>query len=123
MATILQRDAKGHWYDPTGSIPRSVSLESLFPNGSSPRGAATLALADGPAYARARSLAGPDGTASAALLLRYPITMALSPYRPMQAGIALAGLIVLVLVVFGSLRLAGALTRPIAALQRSAQML
>ena len=123
VATILQRDKQGRWYDPTGSIPRTLSLESLFLKTGDVHAAATLDLADGPAYARVKPLTGPDGKASAALLLRYPITSALAPYRPMQAGIALAGLIVLILVVFGSMRLAGALTRPIAALQRSAQLL
>lgn len=123
VATILQRDTQGQWYDPAGSIPHTVPLAGLFSKMGAGRSAATLDLTDGPAYATARPLAGPDGTPSAALLLRYPITAALAPYRPMQAGIALAGLVVLVLVMFGSLRLAGALTRPIAALQRSAQLL
>lgn len=123
VATILQRDEQGRWYDPSGSIPRTASLESLFLKNGDLHAAATLNLADGPAYARVSQLAGPDGKPAAALLLHYPMTSALSPYRPLQAGIAFAGLIVLVLVVVGSMRLAGALTRPIAALQRSAQML
>ena len=122
-ATILQRDAQGRWYDPTGSIPSSDSLDALVADSGSHHSTATLDLADGSVYARVRPLVGPDGKASAALLLRYPISAALAPYRPLQAGIALAGLIVLILVVFGSMRLAGALTRPIAALQRSAQLL
>lgn len=30
VATILNRDEQGHWYDPTGSIPRAVSFDKLF---------------------------------------------------------------------------------------------
>ena len=123
VATILQRDNHGMWFDPANTIPRSVRLEDVLAATGKVRSTSTLDLADGPAYALARPLPGPAGEAKAALLLHYPIKAALAPYRPVQIGIALAELVVLVLVVLGSIRLAANIAAPIAALQRSAQLL
>jgi len=58
---------------------------------------------------------------SAALLLRYPLALAMAPYQPLQLAMALTGLFGLILVVFGSWRLSLTLTRPISALDQAAQ--
>jgi len=57
----------------------------------------------------------------AVLLLRYPLSLAMAAYRPLQLAMALTGLLGLVLVVFGSWRLSLTLTRPISALEQAAQ--
>ena len=57
----------------------------------------------------------------AALLLRYPLALAMAPYLPLQIAMALTGLFGLILVVFGSWRLSLTLTRPISALDQAAQ--
>ena len=83
----------------------------------------TLALPSGRAFAIAKPLAGPDGRADAALLIRYPLQAALTPYLPLQVGLALAGLIGVALVVFGSLRLARRITQPLYELDTAARNL
>ena len=58
-----------------------------------------------------------------ALLLRYPLSEALSPYRGLLATVLLLGFAGLVLVAFGSWVLAREVTRPIAALRDAAERL
>jgi len=64
---------------------------------------------------------GALGDDNAALLLRYPLALAMAPYLPLQIAMALTALLGLVLVVFGSWRLSLTLTRPISALEQAAQ--
>jgi len=64
---------------------------------------------------------GALGDDSAALLLRYPLALAMAPYLPLQIAMALTALLGLVLVLFGSWRLSLTLTRPISALEQAAQ--
>ena len=75
----------------------------------------------GTAIALAKPLHSMGEGEAAALLLRYPLALAMAPYQPLQAAMALAGLFGLVLVVFGSWRLSLTLTRPISALDQAAQ--
>ncbi len=123
VATIMQRDGNGHWRAADGSVAPNKAIDDLIAHSGATRLMATLDLAGGRAFAIARPLAGPEGPPQAALLLRYPTALALAPFRPIQVGIVLAGLIVMLLVVLGSLRLARTIAMPIAALQRAAQML
>jgi len=58
---------------------------------------------------------------SAALLLRYPLSLAMAPYQPLQLAMGLTGLLGLVLVVFATWRLSLTLTRPISLLDAAAQ--
>jgi diguanylate cyclase (GGDEF)-like protein len=58
---------------------------------------------------------------SAALLLRYPLSLAMAPYLPLQLAMGLTGLLGLILVVLGSWRLSLTLTRPISLLDQAAQ--
>jgi EAL domain-containing protein (putative c-di-GMP-specific phosphodiesterase class I)/GGDEF domain-containing protein len=57
------------------------------------------------------------------LLLRYPLALALAPYRPLLGIVALAGVAGLVVVGWGSWMLARSIARPISALNAAAQRL
>jgi len=81
---------------------------------------ARLDEAGGTAIALAKPLRSMGGDSSA-LLLRYPLALAMAPYLPLQIAMALTALLGLILVVFGSWRLSLTLTRPISALDQAAQ--
>ncbi len=122
-ATMLYRDGGGHWQAADGSVPASRDVDALVAGSHGKRRLVTLALPDGRAFAIAKPLAGPDGAAAAALLVRYPLRAALAPYLPLQVGLAVAGLIGVLLVVLGSLRLARTITRPLYDLDAAARTL
>ena len=82
-----------------------------------------LSLPTGYASALAKPLAGADGKPAAVLLLSYPWMAAMAGYRALQIGIALAGVMGLILVLIGSRRLADGIARPIAALDAAARAL
>ncbi len=119
-ASILQRAPDGTWHSTDPTVKTGPSIDTLVAHAGQP---ATLDFGDGNAYAIARPLAGPSTVPQAALLLRYSTSLALAEYRPIQLGIVLAGLLGLIMVVWGSLKLAANIARPIAALQRAAQTL
>ncbi|WP_296679588.1 EAL domain-containing protein [Novosphingobium sp.] len=123
VATILQRSPAGHWQSADGVVPPTSDIDTLVSSSRVSRVISTIDVGGKEFYALARPLAGPQGEAQAVMLLRYSTSLALAPFRPIQFGILLAGLIVLALVILGSLRLAGAIARPITALQRAAQAL
>ena len=124
-ATMLSRNGDGHWLAANGSIPPDAALDRLIAN--AVRGdndhARLLHLPSGTAFVMTKVLRGPDGQPSAALLLSYPLAKALAPYRGLQLGIAVAGLMGLLLVLWGSRRLARTIARPIAALDAAARAL
>ncbi len=123
-ATILRRAPGGGWIPATGSdISHTKALDGFIDSNLRSEIANPLQLADGQAFATVRPLEGPDSKTEAALLLSYPIAKALASYRPLQIGIAMAGLIGLILVMLGSRRLAGNIARPIAALDAAARAL
>ena len=82
---------------------------------------ARLDESGGTAIALVKPLQGMGDGESAALVLSYPLALAMAPYQPLQLAMALTGLIGLILVVFGSWRLSLTLTRPISALDQAAQ--
>ena len=61
--------------------------------------------------------------APAVLLLRYPLALALAPYRPLLIIVVLAGFIGLAVVCWGCWALARSVTRPISALDEAAHRL
>ncbi|MDZ4371490.1 MAG: EAL domain-containing protein [Phenylobacterium sp.] len=63
------------------------------------------------------------GSDSAVLLLRYPLALALAPYRPLMVMVALLGVAGLGVVVWGSWALSRSLTRPISDLDEAAHRL
>jgi EAL domain-containing protein (putative c-di-GMP-specific phosphodiesterase class I)/GGDEF domain-containing protein len=64
-----------------------------------------------------------DGQTPAALVLRYPMALAMAPYQPLMAGVLIAGLIGAALVVAASWALSRDIARPIAALEDAARRL
>ena len=122
-ATMLYRDGRGIWQAADGSVPPGSEVDALVDGARTDRRLAMLTLPDGRAFAIAKPLAGPDGRADAALLIRYPLQAAMAPYLPLQLGLALAGLIGFALMVIGSLRLALTITRPLHALDAAARAL
>ena len=123
-ATMLLPD-RGGWRSTDGSIPPSAQLDRFIAatEHADVNTATTLRLPDGSAFALAKILDGPDGKPVAALLLSYPLSEALAPYRALQIGLAMAGLLGLALVLWGSRRLAGTISGPIAALDAAARAL
>ena len=123
IATMMRSDSRGRWHAVDMSIKSDAAIDRLVGASQSTRTLATLDLATGHAFAIAKPLAGLTRRPQAAILIRYPLNAALTPYLPLQAGIALAGLAGLLLVVFGSRRLAMGLAGPIAALDAAARAL
>jgi diguanylate cyclase (GGDEF)-like protein len=82
---------------------------------------ARLDQADGTAIALVKPLRSLGEGDSAALLLRYPLALAMAPYLPLQIAMGVTALIGLLLVIFGSWRLSLSLTRPISLLDAAAQ--
>ncbi|MGA1799892.1 EAL domain-containing protein [Sphingomonas sp. 4RDLI-65] len=123
VATMMRRDATGHWLAADGSIPASEAIDALVLRSRSERALATLGLSQGRAFAIAKPLVGIGRAPQAAILIRYPLDAALAPYRPLQAGIMLAGFAGLLLVLLASGRLARGIAQPIAALDAAARAL
>ncbi|WP_235535202.1 putative bifunctional diguanylate cyclase/phosphodiesterase [Sphingomonas sp. Leaf339] len=122
-ATMLRRDVGDHWVAIDGTIAADPAIDALVMASRETRQLATLSLADGSAFALAKPLRGPGGRDEAALLIRYPLSAALAPFLPLRIGLALAGLIGIVLVVIASRRLAGDIAGPIMALDIAARTL
>ncbi|MFC3580454.1 bifunctional diguanylate cyclase/phosphodiesterase [Sphingomonas hylomeconis] len=128
-ATMLHRRADGHWASRSGaSVADSWPNSGIdrFVDGTIARDAATpktLDLAGDRAFALAIPLAGRGTAPEAALLLSYPLDTALASYHSLQIGIALAGVMGLILMLLGSRRLASGIARPIAALDAAAKAL
>jgi diguanylate cyclase (GGDEF)-like protein len=125
-ATMLSRDAKGHWRAATNMPAADRTALDRFVTtsfGGSDRAIQQIGLETGKALALASPMAAPDGKPEAVLMLSYPFAKAMLPYRPLQIGIVLAGLLGLALVLIGSLRLARDIARPIARLDDAARAL
>ncbi|HVQ10049.1 MAG TPA: EAL domain-containing protein [Allosphingosinicella sp.] len=117
-ARVLTRNSAGGW---AGGTSDEVALAGFIDARIGDGAPARLDETGGTAIALARPLAAMGEGESAALLLRYPLALAMAPYQPLQMAMALTGLIGLILVVFGSWRLSLTLTRPISALDQAAQ--
>ena len=122
-ATILRRDAAGHWASQDAAVPGGQSLDAIIARPGGDKSPATIDLPQGRIYALIKKLQGRGDAPEAILLLSYPQSMALASYRSLQIGIAMAGLLGLILVLLGSRRLAQSIARPIAALDAAAKAL
>ncbi|HEX5380256.1 MAG TPA: EAL domain-containing protein [Phenylobacterium sp.] len=103
----------------TGGEPGRLSQfmnQALADKVRAPRALSTPA---GEAIALVKPLPSITGNDSAALLLTYPMSRALAPYRPLLITIGLTGLAGLVLVILGSWSLARSVTRPVSALDQA----
>ncbi|MBB5686381.1 putative bifunctional diguanylate cyclase/phosphodiesterase [Sphingobium boeckii] len=125
-ADVLHRKSGSQWVSPSASRGADQNMISDFVNVSLRQGTAEarpIALAAGSAFALAKPLPAAENETESVLLLSYPFAKAMQPYRALQGGIVLAGLIGLVLILFGSLKLARSIARPIARLDRAARAL
>jgi len=123
-ATMLRADARGHWVAADHSIAPDPALDRAVAESRVDSGVpATIDLPGGRAFALVKPLAGPGARPQAALLLSYALDAALLSYRGLQIGIALAGMLGLLIVLHGSGRLAAAIAQPIAALDDAAKAL
>jgi diguanylate cyclase (GGDEF)-like protein len=112
-ATIMIRRADRSWAG--GGFTLGASAQ--------PGAIADIDTAAGSSFAMLKPMAGPDGTPEAGLLLSYPMSRAMAPYRSIQIGLVLAGIAWLLVIVLGSGRLARGISRPIAALDLAAKRL
>ncbi|MBB4615955.1 putative bifunctional diguanylate cyclase/phosphodiesterase [Sphingomonas abaci] len=111
-AGILVRQHKG-WTGGGRRIGLSSPADRVF----------TLSGPAGQSFAMLKPLHGMGDTAEAALLLSYPMDRAMAPYRSIQIGLVVAGLVWLALIGVGSARLARSIARPVVALDRAARRL
>ncbi len=125
QAAVLQRTASGWSGGEAATLRDTIRRDAFIDRALKRRDAAPQMLDQG--EGRAVALAKPLPTLmqdrSAVLLLRYPLALALAPYRPLLAVVGLAGLLGLAVVGWGSFALARGLTRPISALDEAAQRL
>lgn len=82
-----------------------------------------LDTAQGESLTLAKPLAAMGEGDRAVLVLRYPLKLAMAPYRALMLTLALVGLAGLGVLVFGSWLLARSITRPVAALDEAARRL
>ena len=120
-ATVVSRDARG-WREEGKPRPRlgafidRVTASKLTTPQAIDEGA-------GKSLALVKPLPSLTKVTPAVLVLRYPLALALAPYQLMLGIVALAGLVGLAVVGWGSFALARGITRPITALDEAAQRL
>ena len=121
-AEVLNRDAQGWRLDTpakeaehqtlNGFIDRALAMKMTTPD--------MLDEPAGKSVALVKRLPALTEDAPAVLLLRYPLSLALAPYRPLLAVVLLAALAGLTVVGWGSWALAKGITRPISELDAAA---
>ncbi|MEH3048495.1 putative bifunctional diguanylate cyclase/phosphodiesterase [Sphingomonas adhaesiva] len=122
VATILHRTPDHGWTSADGGLTLGAPVEAMLAKERG-HGLTTLSLPQGTAFATVKPLAGMSGGVAAVLLLTYPYDLAFAPFRPLQWGIALAGVLALVVVIVATGRLTRRIVRPIAALDAAARAL
>ncbi|TVV76873.1 EAL domain-containing protein [Sphingomonas solaris] len=125
-AVVARRDGAGRWT--TGDARDAdggAALNSLVSHALRQRRSAPepIRLADEDGIALAKPLPAIAGAPEAVLVLSYPMAKAMAPFRSLQVGILGAGLLGLLLVLLGSVRLARGIAEPIAVLDRAARAL
>ncbi len=126
-ATVLHRDRTGQWRSESGagSARDRAALSQFVEHELAARNAGSreLMTATGRAVALVKPLKSLSAGTPAALLLRYPVSSALAPYRFLLETFALTGVFGFVLLLVGSWALARSVTRPISALDEAARRL
>lgn len=123
-ATVVRRDDAGVWAAPRGdAFADAAHLDGFVRAALQHGGARALDTSEGPAIALAKPLRELGGGTHAALLLRYPLALAMAPYQPILLAVVIVALLGVGVVVLGSWLLARRLTRPIIALDDAAQRL
>lgn len=124
-AMVLHRTAGGVWTNARAPAELSTpAVRDVIDRSLGARSAPeVLNLRSGRSVALVKRLPALDEGGGAVLLLRYPLALALAPYRPLLVIVALVGVGGLGVVGWGSWALARGLTRPIAELDEAAQRL
>ena len=118
-AAVLHRDETGEWLSSTDIRSpidqRAIArfLEHAVTNRTTGLGEVTLSSGTDEVLVKPLATIGPG---QSVLLLRYPLALAVAPYRPLLIMIGATALIGLIAVVAGSWALARSLTYPISAL-------
>jgi diguanylate cyclase (GGDEF)-like protein len=120
-AAVYQRQPDGSWIgaddDTRGSnVAVSKFIEATIRDGQP----SELDIDHGTSIALVKPLPAMPGAPRAVLLLRYPMSLALAEYRPLQLAIALTGIFGLALVIFATWRMARSITRPVSMLDDAA---
>ncbi len=116
-AGILSRQAGGPWTRVAGDFPQlgKTSAEAVNDHLDA-KASFELHLGPETSFSLAKSLPTMAPGDQAALLLVYPKSAAMAPYRPVQAIVALLALIALGIVLLATWRTAARITRPLAQL-------
>jgi EAL domain-containing protein (putative c-di-GMP-specific phosphodiesterase class I)/GGDEF domain-containing protein len=122
-AAVLHRGSKG-WAGPGAGreLQATAVTRTLEQSLEGPTPPRILSLAGGRTMVLAKTLPA-VGSERAVLLLRYPMALALAPYRPLLIIVSLLGLGGLAVVGWGSWALSRSLTRPLSALDDAAHRL
>jgi EAL domain-containing protein (putative c-di-GMP-specific phosphodiesterase class I)/GGDEF domain-containing protein len=123
-AAVLEHQQAG-WRNSNTPEPDAAAVSAFVDKALAKTGERPEVLnhAGGASVALARPLPTLSANDSAALLLRYPLALALAPYQPLLIIVAVTGLLGLCVTGWGSWMLARGLTRPISALDAAAQRL
>ena len=126
-ADLIRRDGQSHWTLPASKAPSAADLRAIdafaAQTAQATKTPQRLDLASGAAIAVAKPLKSLGAGEQTALLLRYPLSAALAPYRPMLAALLFLGAMSLIALLLGSWLLASSLTRPISALDEAVHRL
>jgi diguanylate cyclase (GGDEF)-like protein len=116
-AGIVSRQAGGAWTRVAGDFAELDPASAEAINGHlDAKASFELRLGPETSFSFVKSLPTLDNGERAALLLLYPKSAAMAPYRPVQAIVALLALIALGIVVLATWRTAARITRPLAQL-------
>ena len=125
-ASLLHRDRKG-WHDAEDASGRERAVLSAFVERALAEKVIAPNALDEPAGRRSMALVkrlpSLSKDAPAVLLLRYPLALALAPFRALLIVVVLAGFIGVAFVGWGSWVVARGVTRPISALDDAANRL
>ena len=122
QAAVLHRSPGGVWTHPRGATELAYPVAHGFIDRSLKTGSGptNLDLKGGRAVALVKPLPSIESSGGAVLVLRYPLALALAPYRPLLLIVALLGVGGLAVVSWGSWALARGVTRPISVLDEAA---
>jgi diguanylate cyclase (GGDEF)-like protein len=122
-AAVYQRQPDGRWLGTDRSAPADAALDAFIEANVKAGAPAELAGPDGTAIALAKPLPTIPGAPPTALLLQYPLSLALAAYRPLEIAIVVIAICGLALVMAATFRMARSITRPISLLDAAADRL
>ena len=120
-AAVYQSDKAGRWGD--SGRAADDATQSFLETSPGRAGPSELDTRAGTAVALAKPLPTMAGAPHAMLLLRYPLALALEPYRALQWAIGAVALIGLIGLVLATWRMTASITRPISRLDEAAERL